>query len=180
MARFQLKPDTIVTSQGKKKSEDRIDNAYVEGQTTGQRVTREKNLSDLEKEYLKIPEMLKKQYAADAAADQLAPTDDFNGNSMDSALQAGGRGARVANQERQNALRVALGGQATPYSSATNANTAGIPGSTSNPDAAVLPPSTATGAVGPTALMVTEEEETNLTGKPRQKALKNAAGAQSV
>ena len=171
--------DTLVTSKGRKKMKDREENASREGAITGERVTREANLNALQKDYKDIPSMLRKQYAADAAADGLRPSDNFNGNSMDSALQAGGRGARVANQERQNAIRTLLGQDTEAYSSATNANTAGIPGSTANPDEAVTPPTTTT----PSTLTTSEDEDdaaVKANNKPRQRALKNAVGAQPV
>lgn len=168
--------DTLVTKKGRKKSAKREENALREGAITGQRVEREKNLSGLEKDYLKIPETLRAKYAADAAADGLAPTDNFNGNSMDSALQAGGRGARVENQARQNALQAALGLEVKPIDSATNANTGGVPGSTAQPTAAVLPAATA-----PSVTTLDEEEPVpTQTNKQRQRALANAAGAQPV
>jgi hypothetical protein len=161
-------------NQRRKEKEQRYEAAQ-----TASREANQREIDANEAQYKALPETLRSFYQQYSLASDEAPGSNAYGEEWRSAMQAGLRGARTANRLRQNALNARLGLAPEEVNSTTQANTAGLPGS-SNTDQSALayaapppPPPTAELDAGDQDISSDADKQTSESGlRSRQKALR--------
>ena len=163
--------------QDQQDAKEQAQKAEAYGIEQAQRAAREQELSDLQRDFEKTPELLRTRYTSDAQrAGTYSNTGEF-ASGLDSEVEAGIPGARASNMARQQALQAELGLPVTTYDTS-----AAEP--TPPPVAAPAATSTQTGSVTPQAIPMSTDEDSDqsidpVTGQPinpRQKAIKSQLG----